>query len=355
MSLFDTFVYSKNWEIRVLRHVVFWATDCISNLVVLSADTEIKTSVIISRILVVPLAASVTYFIIYYLIPTFSKDHNRIRLVLGIFAAVAFVGFGIRYYRVYLIYPLVDPSHVFQHDIWTAGYVFKEIFRWMPGISLAIAIKMMKNKTEIQEKAEHLIEEKKAAELAFLKAQMHPHFLFNTLNTLYSYSIKNADKSELVVLHLANLMRYILEECDHRVIPIEKEIKVIEDYFELKKLRHGSRLQIDCQIKLNGCKTYISPLIFLPIIENSFKHTLSSNRGTIHISVQIRSDKDFIYLYVENDLLSHEDNGSARGMGIANVKRQLALLYGQRFNMDIKNGQGKYSVNLKVPALDKNF
>jgi len=355
MNWFDALVYRKNWKIRIFRHLAFWAIEYTSNLIVLSADTEIKTSDIITRILIVPLVAMVTYFIIYYVIPSYSKDHNPIKLVLCILVSIAFVGWGIRYYRLFILYPLFDPSHVIQKSAWAYSHIFKEIFRWLPGISLAIAIKMMKNKTEIQQRTDQLIEEKKATELAFLKAQMHPHFLFNTLNTLYSYSLQKADKSEQVVLHLANLMRYILEECDHRVIPIEKEIKVIEDYFELKKLRHGTRLQIDCQIKLNGSNTYISPLVFLPIIENSFKHTLSSNRGLIHISVQIRSDRNFIYLFVENDIMPHEDNSSARGLGIANVKRQLNLLYGQRFALDIKNGNGRYSVNLKVPVLNKNF
>jgi len=349
----DEFVFSRNWKVRVARHVVFWTTDCISDLLVLSADTQIGRSIIITRILVVPLAAGITYFIIYYVIPTYSKDQNTLRLILNIIAAVAFVGMGIGYYRFNIINLFVDSADALPANPWSMGYIFKELIRWLPGISLAIAIKMIKNRTELQQKTERMVEEKKAAELAFLKAQMHPHFLFNTLNTLYSFSLEKGDKSDQVVLHLSNLMRYILEECDQRIIPIEKEIKVIEDYFELKKLRHGARLQICCEVNVKKPDTFVSPLIFLPIIENSFKHTLSSTRGTIHILVRIQSDDHFIYLFVENDLTQSEDVGSVRGKGIANIKKQLNLLYGQRFDLSIKNENGKYAVDLKVPILEK--
>ncbi len=97
-------------------------------------------------------------------------------------------------------------------------------------------------------KAAALWNEKRIAELSFLKAQMHPHFLFNTLNTLYSESIKKSDtKSEQIVLRLSNLMRFILEECNKPLIPLTKEIQVISDYIALEKIRHGNRLQVDFQ------------------------------------------------------------------------------------------------------------
>ncbi|MBS1509150.1 MAG: histidine kinase [Bacteroidetes bacterium] len=353
MTFFDKVVYSKTTSVRIFRHIIFWSADCVSNLVVLSADTEIKTPVIINRICVIPLIALVTYTLIYYLLPGFFRDKNRLKLLVGIVILILFVGYGIRYYRLFIVYPIIDPTHVLPANVWSFSHVYKEVFRWMPGISLAVAIKMMKNKTEIQEKAEQLAEEKKAAELAFLKAQMHPHFLFNTLNTLYSYSLQNDGKSEQVVLHLSNLMRYILEECDHRVIPIEKEIKVISDYFELKKLRHGTRLDIDFQIELKKSRAFISPLLMLPIIENSFKHTLSSARGLIHITVRIKTENKFIHLFVENDLLPADQSYSSRGLGIANVKRQLALLYGRNYSLHIKNDNGKYAVDLKVPVMNE--
>lgn len=350
MSLIDTLVYSTRLDIRIFRHVLFWTVDCISILVVLSADFEINWRIVVTRFMVIPLTASVAYFIIYYLIPNYSKDHNRVHLFLGLLAAVLFVAYGIRYYRLNIIYPLIDPTHIIPIDRWHINKVVRDTFRWIPGICFAVIIKMMKNRSELVQRNEKLMEEKKATELAFLRAQMHPHFLFNTLNTLYSYSLKAQDQSEKVVLHLSNLMRFILEECDKKLIPIEKEIKVITDYFELKKMRHGERLNVDCQVSLDSSPCFISPLLMLPIIENSCIHTLSSKTGKIDITVRIKSDKNFVSLFVENDLMN-ESNGTTHGTGLASVKRQLSLLYGSGYDFQAKSKNGKYTVNMIVPIL----
>src|SRR5258708_31239424 len=105
---------------------------------------------------------------------------------------------------------------------------------------------------------------------------MHSHFLFNTLNTLYSETMQDSGKAEQVVLHLSNLLRFILDECNKPLIAVSKEIKVIHDYIELEKLRHGSRLQVSLSVPESDQSLFISPLIFLPFIENSFKHSLNN-------------------------------------------------------------------------------
>lgn len=359
MKVLDVLIYSNKWSIRILRHVLFWTIDCISVLVVISADNnELNSRIIYSRFLVVPLTAAVAYFIIYYLIPSYSKDRDRLKFILGILFSFLFVAYGIRFYRLNLIYPIVDPTFIFPEDIWSFSRVIRDTFRWMPGITLAIAIKMIKNRAELLQKNQQLMEEKKKAELAFLKAQMHPHFLFNTLNTLYSYSIKNGngtpnDKSEEIVLRLSNLMRFILEECDKRLIPIESEIKVIEDYFHLKKLRHGDRLRLDYSLTKNGT-AYISPLLLLPIVENSVKHTLSSNDGKVDIKLVIKSESGYISLYIENDLIKNETSAVSHGTGLRSVRRQLELLYGDDFLLEVNKSKEKFVVNLKVPTEKKD-
>jgi len=351
MNALDSFVYSKKWSVRIARHVMFWTMDGVSILVVLSADNIIDLPVILARFLVIPFTAAITYFIIYYVIPTHLKTRNLLRTTLCLLFAFLFIAYGIRYYRLEIIYPLIDPERVASADRWQIPKVLRDTFNWMPGICLAIAIKVMKNRSELLLHNKKLIEEKKNAELAFLKAQMHPHFLFNTLNTLYANAIKAGDASEEVVLRLSNLLRFILEECDKKVIPIEQEIKVIEDYFELKKLRHGNRLNIDSEVTLKQTPVYVSPLLMLPIIENSFKHTLMRSPGEVHIKVRISSEDDFINLYVENDLFT---NGQVptNGKGLASVKRQLEMLFDSKFEFQTKTEQGKFKTILKVPVMN---
>lgn len=352
MNVLDSFVYSKKWGIRIARHFTFWTMDGVSILVVLSADNIIDLPVILGRFLVIPFTAAITYFIIYYVIPTQLKTRNLLHTIACLVFAFLFVAYGIRYYRLEVIYPLIDPERVASVDRWSIAKVLRDTFNWMPGICLAIAIKVMKNRSELVLHNKKLIEEKKNAELAFLKAQMHPHFLFNTLNTLYAHAIKANDTSEEVVLRLSNLLRFILEECDKRMIPLEQEIKVIEDYFELKKLRHGCRLIIDSEITVKHKPVYVSPLLMLPIIENSFKHTLMQSPGQVNIKVRLTSDEKNISLYVENDLFT---NGKVKipsnGKGLASVKRQLEMLYESKFVFHTKSEHGKFKTFLKVPIM----
>lgn len=352
MNFFNTLVYSNRIGIRIFRHVLFWVTDIVNYLMVVSINTEITPAEVSKIILRIPFVILITYFILYYLIPRFSKQNDKGQLFLWIVAVLAFLGIGIRYYKLYVVFPLSDPSQAVNYEIWDFRRIISEIFAWMAVISIAIAIKVIKNRTELQQKNEQLMNEKKVAELNFLKAQMHPHFLFNTLNTLYSETIQDTGKAEQVVLHLSNLLRFILDECDKPLIAIQKEIKVIQDYIQLEKLRYNSRLKVNLSVLKVDPDLLISPLIFLPFIENSFKHSLNNLRGDININIEISFKDNRFYLLVDNDnnkaVKPIEDH--AFGKGIANVRRQLELLYGKEYALTIDDEQNKYRVSLMVPA-----
>lgn len=351
MQFLNTLVFSNKAEWRILRHTLYWSFACISILVAISADFEVTFNIILSRFLVIPLPALITYFIIYYLIPSYSKDRNLVKLIVGIFFAVIFLAIGVRYFRLGIINPLFDIVPTNSNGLWSFSRVVRDMFRWVPSMCLAIAIKMVKNRHELQQRTQQLIEEKKATELAFLKAQMNPHFLFNTLNTLYSQAIKTKDPNEQVIMQLSNLMRFILEECDKRAIPIESEIKVISDYFELKKLRHGERLQVELNVKSDGSPSFISPLLMLPIVENSCKHSVAHVRGPVNVKVNILSSQGYINLQVENDVGEKEDVVAHHGRGLYSVRKQLQLVYGKDFQFETKREDGKFLVYMKVPSL----
>lgn len=353
MKFMETLIYSNQTGIRVLRHVLFWTLDCISVLVVLSADFELNRDIILGRLLIVPLTASVTYFIIYYLLPSYSRDRKVWKLVIGLVFSFLFLAYGVRYFRFEVIYPMIHSNIVLPIDKWSFLKVFRDTFRWMPGVCAAIAIKTLKTRGELARRNRALLVERNESELAFLKAQMHPHFLFNTLNTLYADAIAQGGKGQELVLRLSNLLRFILEECSRRVVPIEKEIKVIEDYIQLEKLRHGDRLSVDYRVELNGSPVFISPLVLLPFVENSCKHTLSLHPGKVHIVIHVQAIQGKVKLFVENER-SLQRNGYSNGTGVRNVQRQLDLLYGKKYSLDIDKSNKKYTVNLEFPSLKEN-
>ena len=351
MNFISTLIYSKDKRVRILRHVLFWAANLISYLAITSSVTEIEPVVVSGLVSRLALVAGVVYLIFFYLIPRYSEGKHLFELAGWTLAIMLFIGVGIPYLRYYVFNPLLWPECPAPANPFFFGSVLAEIFNWMAVICTAIAIKVTKTKNELQQKAGELLSEKRRAELSFLKAQMHPHFLFNTLNTLYLEAINTDTRSEQIVLRLSNLMRFILEECNKPLIPLTKEIQVIHDYIELEKIRHGSRLQIDFQNDVKDTTVLISPLLLLPFVENSFKHTLSQQPGTIPIGIRISSDGGYISLYVENNIATKSIDALTRdGMGIRNVRKQLELLFDENYKLDI-SANGKYIVNLSVPSL----
>jgi two-component system, LytTR family, sensor kinase len=351
MNFISTLIYSKNKGVRILRHVLFWVANLVSYLAITSSGTELEPVVVFGLISRLALVAGVVYLIFLYLIPRYSEGKHLFELVGWTLAIMLFIGVGIPYLRYYVINPLLWPECPAPSNPFFFGSILAEIFNWMAVICTAIAIKVTKTKNELQQKAGELLNEKRRAELSFLKAQMHPHFLFNTLNTLYLEAINTDTRSEQIVLRLSNLMRFILEECNKPLIPLKKEIQVIHDYIELEKIRHGSRLQVDFQNDVTDATVLVSPLLLLPFVENSFKHTLSRQPGMIPIAIRISSDGEYILLRVENNIAEKTGDVVSRdGMGIRNVRKQLELLFGQNYKLDI-SANGKYIVNLSVPSV----
>lgn len=351
MKFINAFIFSNHAGIRILRHVVFWATDIVSYLIVASANVPVNSNLVGGILLKIPLVAAAAYFILYYLIPEFSKRQNKGWLLLWIPAILLYLGVGLRYYRYYVLHPLFEAGTE-NIAVWNFARIVAEIFSAMVVISMAIVIKLIKNKNELQQSNEQLIAEKKTAELNFLKAQMHPHFLFNTLNTLYSETIQESGKAQQVVLYLSGLLRFILEECNKPFIPVGHEIRVVKDFIALEKLRHGERLSVSLLVEDIDLKTVISPLIFLPFVENSFKHTLNTKRGNIHIDIVITMKDDQFSMVIENDKdeTSRQLNGKHPGQGIANVRRQLELLYGKDYKLELDDAPKKFKVSLRVPV-----
>jgi two-component system LytT family sensor kinase len=350
MQFINKLIYSNHPIVWMIRHLLFWITNIFNWLVVVSFYKELHADDVYYLLLVMPLAMVTTYFIIYYLLPKFSNDRSNAKLFLYILGVLFLLGFFLRVYKIHFVYPILGNAPASGPEWLTMGLIINEVFYWLGTIGMAGTLKLIKGRTALQQRNEMLLNEKRIAELSFLKMQMHPHFFFNTLNTLYSETIKNTEKAGQVVMHLSDLFRFILEECDKPVITLEKELKVINDYISLEQLRHGKRLKVNFTIPENTAGISLSPLLFLPFIENSFKHSLANVRGTVTIDIRISVDNDRIRLDVENDNADGAAPNRSTGKGIANIKRQLALLYNKDHQLTVHDGSEKYRVALVIPS-----
>lgn len=190
-------------------------------------------------------------------------------------------------------------------------------------------------------------QEKIDAELSYLKAQINPHFLFNTLNSIYSLAIEKSDYTPTAIVKLSGMMRYVLNETKNDWVPLKKELEYINDYIELQKLRLGDTIQLDYQISGEMVDKKIAPLILIPFIENAFKHGVNPDQES---SIQIRIEISDINLTlaVTNKKVSQSGKIEKSGLGIENTKHRLDMLYPSEYDLSINNGSRTFSVILKL-------
>jgi LytS/YehU family sensor histidine kinase len=190
-----------------------------------------------------------------------------------------------------------------------------------------------------------LEQEKLSTELAWLKAQINPHFFFNTLNSLYSLTLARSEKSAEMVLRLSHLMRYMLYEASANTVSLKDEIAYIENYISIEQMRFADRLDLSFQYSGDTSGQLISPLLLLPFIENAFKHGIRDSSGWITINLKV--DDNFLYLKVENSY-TIPVKAKEPGLGLANVKRRLELAYPGKYELNIRQSENIYSVDLKL-------
>jgi sensor histidine kinase YesM len=215
---------------------------------------------------------------------------------------------------------------------------------------LAILIKLLKFWYEQQHKSIQLLKEKTEAELAMLKGQINPHFLFNTLNSIYSLALKKSDLTSEAVVKLSEMLDYLLYECNADQVSIKKEIKLIQNYIYLQKIRYSDRLDIQFQADIED--QLIPPMLFLPFIENSFKHGVGKQSRKVWVYIKLEIVGDHIQFQIKNSKTAYS-NGEGKitsgGIGLENVKKRLDLLFQNNYSLDIDDISDTFKVELQIP------
>jgi LytS/YehU family sensor histidine kinase len=287
------------------------------------------------------------YAVIYYinsvyLIPQY-LSRNKLWAYLGLLVGTAIVITPIKVFILFQKFNLYPDSQEYLRD--HQGYYYL-ISLMAAGVSTIVKItsdwaKQTRDRQELETRTVQ-------SELNFLKSQINPHFLFNTLNSLYALTLKKSDDAPEIVIKLSEMMRYMLYECNEKQVPLSKEIAYIRNYLDLEKLRHKNlEVRFDVEGMVGDLK--VVPLIFIAFIENAFKHGASNaiSQGFVHIHMHI--DNDEVNMYIENSkpekqpALQHKRSG---GIGLVNVKRRLEILYPKNYHLDIYDKPHTYGVNL---------
>jgi LytS/YehU family sensor histidine kinase len=276
----------------------------------------------------------------YWLIPSYLLKEKYFQFS-GLILLWAVGGVFLNYsFRTLVLFPVYD---LFQYDNGPPN-------PWAPNSYLSMNVMAASGsmivlfKFWMKKQKEYLSAEKEKinAELELLKAQVHPHFLFNTLNNIYSFSLENSNKTSQMILKLSSLLSYMLYDCKSEVVLLEKEIEIMKNYIDLEKERYGNRLDVSINIEGDMKDKFIAPLLLLPFLENAFKHGTSEQLEKAWLSLEIYTNQNLFRCKIVN---SKNENQlpSENGIGIENVKKRLAFIYPGRHELKL-NDEGNFFV-----------
>jgi hypothetical protein len=356
MSLRD-FLFAERTPQKYYRHIAFWICSILPFLIVgvIAFYTKYVEKDVgkffmdqLGRIPNLMVDIVFTYIVAYYIIPSWQKRRRTTKLVaeLLLLIVIAFLTKGILWYSDVDLYHNPDK-------IWLGSwFLFVNFFNdgCLMRCALFLGCRMLKNYYSRSEEKMNILRENAVAELQLLKAQVHPHFLFNTLNNIYSFSLNRSPLAASLVLKLADTLRYMITECESPLVPLDKELKMLKDYIGLESVRYGTRLNIDMSVTGDTLEKKIAPLLLIPLVENSFKHGTSQMLERPWIKIGITINETDIAFRITNSKPGESANTNGKnGIGLKNVQKRIQLLYPGQHELKVCNAQYTFDVYLSVP------
>lgn len=350
-TLVGQFLKSRVFSIlsqRLVYHSLFWLFFLVLLIAVdlLTSSPQSFWFSLSNQIINVAIYASVIYFNLFYLIPNY-LEQKRFLTYFGLFILVVLTVTPLKVVIFYFKFSGIPEAQALLVN--EVNYYFLPTFFLTASSTLfKIVIDWLRHLREVQELETQTMQ----SELRFLKSQINPHFLFNTLNNLYALTLKKSDLAPEIVLKLSEMMRYMLYECNERQVSLSKEVNYLQNYLDLEALRQGKNVEILFEVHGEVGDKKIAPLMFIPFLENSFKHGLSHHINKGYVNIRLDVEEDSVHLYIENskpDSLPHQNHSrKSGGIGLVNVRRRLDLLYPGKYDLRIQDAPKNYGVHLTI-------
>jgi sensor histidine kinase YesM len=332
---------------KILQHILFWCLSYYYLLHFFSAEDIKRIDLIYTAVFHFPLMIGV-YFNLYLLIPWLLSKKQYIAYAVLLATTIVLTAL----LNIFIFDKAID--YFFPGYFFISYYEFADIIQFsFVYIGLTTLIKLSRAWFKLLESQNHLIrvqKEKKDAELLFLRTQINPHFLFNSLNSVYSLSLKQDGQTPAALLKLADVMRYMTYESNEALVLLEREIEYIKNYVELQRLRATGDASVLFEVKGTPARQKIAPFILIVFIENGFKHGVQAGISGAFINILIDLSGNKLVLTVENSIGATDETESTafRGLGLGNVKRRLELLYYQRHALIIQNEPERFKIQLTI-------
>lgn len=345
------FVFSNQPRQRLARHGLFWFVFWVFSFLLygtrparywhLAEGEELVRTLLkgwavasVDALLFLPSHMTLAYATLYILLPRFVFREKYFQAILGVLVFMLLSAVIAAVATVWVIVPL---HTAYGAPLPQDTFFYSMIAGLRGGTTIAgfaASIKLAKVWYLKQQAYQQVEREKLNAELQLLKSQIHPHFLFNTLNNLYALTLRKADNSPAVVLKLSELLSYMLYDCNASEVLLEKEIGFMRNYIGLEQLRYGDRLDMSVQISGDYQNKLIAPLLLVPFLENAFKHGTSEQleQAWMHLDLSVQ-DNTLKFKLINSREVTEHDEHYVGGIGLQNVRKRLQLLYPGRYDL----------------------
>jgi two-component system LytT family sensor kinase len=332
----------------MIYHVLFWLCYYVFGALISLSIHQIYDPRFYAELLsLLPPDMALVYINLYALVPAFLLKRNFPLYFLTILLTMTATSMlNIELHHLYVMGG--SPFFVGNSRL-TIPDVATQLINSIYLVGLTTGLKFFRDSMQQRQRIQEQEKQQIALELNFLKAQVHPHFFFNTLNNLYSLTLHKSDLAPEVVLKLSSLMSYMLYESGAPYVPLDKEIANLENYLALEQLRFGSRLSLTFKKEVIPSDTpQIPPLILLTFIENSFKHGMSQTIGDGRIDIFLKADRHELIFRIDNSI-GEPSRTTSSGLGLTNVIRRLDLLYGSNYHLQKSQTAAEFRITLKIP------
>ena len=333
----------RNWTI--FWHALFWLSITLFFISIAHYGGKMSVrEIVIIFVLYGSINIGIFYLNYLLLIPRFLDKSKYKLFALSIVSTIVFAGFA--KYGTGLLFKDVVLMHMKDQVLTFQQYFLRTVFTTTIYLFLSTVLKFTLDWFVNERVQRDLENQRLSAELAFLKSQINPHFLFNSLNSIYSLAYQKSDTTPEAILKLSEIMRYMLYECNDNKVELTKELQYLHNYIDLQKIRFGNKAFIDFEVKGEITDQYIVPLLLIAFIENAFKHGIA-NDPAVPIRLKINIEDGKLYFFIQNKKHTHNRDASG-GIGLSNVKRRLDLLYPEKYNLDIRDEADMYTCQLSL-------
>ncbi|WP_223609052.1 sensor histidine kinase [Chryseobacterium sp. OSA05B] len=325
----------------LLLHVFYWLLIIFNGL--LSRAVYSKSGLDVLDITIF-LANFLGFYVNYFFIaPRFFNPNRFYMMIVGFFVGV-FVFVLFRYSMEELLLPALTGFRNYAEGTTFLYYFYDNIYYSSLTVFVSTNLWFFKYYFKVEEERNRLVEERKHAQLQALKTQINPHFIFNSLNNIYSLVYQNSDKALPAIEKLSELLRYSTKDLEKDVISLDKEIGYIESLIGLEKLRIKNPELLVIEKNINHPKINISPMLLVPFVENAFKHGDFREKGFV---LKVSDDNKVLHFYLHN-YKNQKVKDTASGIGIDNVKKRLEILYPKKHELYIKDLESEFIVDLRI-------